>query len=217
MFEVTMPEIGRLSGSSEWVDLSFVERERTPRPIIEVGIHLHVAGLSLSNTKQILDKLGVERSRTAIHNWVQKSDLQPASDATPEQIAVDETVIQVGDDRHWLFAAVDPATNELLHVRLFHTRTTQLTLAFLRELGDGYDLKDITFLVDDAQHLKTALARLGHHFQVDRHGHRNSVERVFREVKRRTTSFSNTFSHAATDTAESWLQAFAVWHNRCQT
>ena len=44
-----------------------------------------------------------------------------------------------------------------------------------------------------------------------RHGNRNSVERVFREVKRRTSSFSNTFSHADPTTAESWLQAFAVW------
>ncbi|PSQ10878.1 IS6 family transposase, partial [Halobacteriales archaeon QS_5_70_15] len=27
--------------------------------------------------------------------------------------------------------------------------------------------------------------------------------------------FSNTFSNAALPTAESWLQAFAVWWNRC--
>jgi len=212
-----MAEIDRLGEATGWIDLSFVERERTPEPIIEVGIHLHVAGLSLSNTKQVLERFGVERSRPAIQNWVKKSNLQPASEATPDQIAVDETVIQVGDERHWLYAAVDPATNELLHVRLFHTRTTQLTMVFLRELGDGYDLDDVAFLVDDAQHLKTALDRLGHRFQVVRHGNRNAVERVFREVKRRTSSFSNTFSHAATSTAESWLQAFAVWYNRCQS
>jgi transposase-like protein len=107
-----------------------VERERTLREIIEVGIQLHVAVLSLSNTRQILDRLGVERSRTAIHNWVQKAD----SDAEPNHIAVDETVIQVNDQRHWLYAAVDPTTNEILHVRLFQTRKTQLTLLFLREL-----------------------------------------------------------------------------------
>jgi transposase-like protein len=65
-----MPEIKRLDGRTSWIDLDFVERERTPREIIEVGIQLHVAGLSLSNTKQILNSLGVERSRTAIHNWV---------------------------------------------------------------------------------------------------------------------------------------------------
>jgi putative transposase len=146
-----------------------------------------------------------------------KIELQPASDATPNQIAVDETVIQVNDQRHWLYAAVDPGSNELLHVRLFHTRTTQLTIAFFRELADKHDLDQTTVLVDDAAHLKGALQRLGLRFQVSRHGNQNSVERVFREVKRRTSSFSNTFSNAVTATAESWLQAFTVWYNRCQS
>jgi transposase-like protein len=92
-----MSKIERLDGRTSWIDLDFVERERTPRDIIEVGIQLHVAGLSLSNTKQILDGLGVERSRTAIHNWDQKADVQPSSDAEPNHIAVDETAIQLND------------------------------------------------------------------------------------------------------------------------
>jgi transposase-like protein len=212
-----MDEFERLSGSSEWIDLGFVERERTPEPIIEVGVQLHVAGLSLSNTKQILDKLGVKRSRTAIHNWVQKADVQPSSDTEPNHIAVDETVIRVNDERHWLYAAVDPTTNEILHVRLFQTRTTQLTVLFLRELREQQQIEQATFLVDGATHLASALDRLGLDFRYEEHGNRNSVERVFREVKRRTSSFSNTFSNASLSSAESWLQTFAVWWNRCQT
>ena len=208
-----MDEIERLSGRTSWIDLDFVERERTPREIIEVGIHLHVAGLSLSNTKQILDTLGVERSRTAIHNWVQKADVQPSSDTEPNHIAVDETVIQVNDQRHWLYAAVDPTTNEILHVRLFQTRTAQLTVLFLRELREQQQVEQATFLVDGAIHLASALDRLGLDFRYEKHGNRNSVERVFREVKRRTSSFSNTFSHVEPETAETWLQSFAVWHN----
>jgi len=212
-----MPENERLSGPTSWIDLEFIERERTPREIVEVGIHLHVAGLSLSNTKQILERLGVERSRTAIHNWVQKADLQPSCDGSPNHVAVDETVIQVNDERHWLFTAVDPDTNEILHERLFQTRTTQLTVLFLRELREQQQVEQATFLVDAAPTLASALDRLGLRFQTVRHGNRNSVERVFREVKRRTSSFSNTFSNASLHSAESWLQAFAVWWNRCQT
>jgi putative transposase len=210
-----MPEIDRLSRNTEWIDLEFVERERTPEFAIQVGIQLHLAGLSLSNTKQHLERLGVERSRTAIHDWVQKADLQPDSDVAPNQIAVDETVIRVNGQRHWLFAAVDPDTNQFLHVRLFQTRTTQLTLLFLRELHEKQQVSDVTFLVDKAHHLKNALERLGLRFRVCRYGNRNAVERVFREVKRRTSSFSNTFSNAQLPTAESWLKAFAVWWNRC--
>jgi len=212
-----MTKFDRLSGSSSWIDLEFVERERTPRPAIKVGIHLHLAGLSLSNTKQVLEKLGVERSRTAIHNWVQKADLQPTSDTVPDQIAVDEKVIRVNGEQYWLYAATNPATNEFLHVRLFQTLTTQLTLLFLRELREKQQVEQATFLVDGAQYLQTALARLGLRFQYVRHGNRNSIERVFREVERRTSSFANAFRNAELETAESWLQAFAVWHNSCQT
>ena len=210
-----MPETDRLSGDTEWIDMSFVERERTPRKLIKMGIQLHLAGLSLSNTKQHLERLGVQRSRTAIHNWVQKADLRPAVESTPNHVALDETVIRVNGQRRWLFAAVDPETNEILHSRLFPTRTTELTVLFLRELKRKQSVEQATFLIDNAQHLKTALARLGLRFRMTHHGNRNSVERVFREVKRRTSSFSNTFSHADPTTAESWLQAFAVWWNRC--
>ena len=208
-----MLDLDRLSDAAEWIDLSFVERERTPRPAIKVGIQVHLAGLSLSNTKQILEELGVERSRTAIHNWVKKADLRPGLDGTPQEIAIDETAITIDGHRQWLFAAVDPATNKILHARLFQARTTERTLLVLRELQQDHDLDQVTFLVDSTHSLRSVLDRLGLGFQTLRHGNRNSVERVFREVKRRTSSFSNTFRNAALATAESWLRAFAVWYN----
>jgi len=208
-----MAEITRLSGCSEWIDLDFVERERTPRRLMGLGIRLHLAGLSLSNTVSELEKFGVDRSRKAVHDWVQKADLQPTSDTAPNQIAVDETVIQINDQQYWLYAAANPTTNELLHVRLFSTTTTALTQIFLRELQEKHHVDDAVFLVDDAPHLKAALHRAGLRFQVQRHGNRNAVERVFREVKRRTSSFSNCFSHVEPTTAETWLRAFALWWN----
>jgi transposase-like protein len=73
-----MSEIDRLIGDSDWIGLEFVERERTPEQIIEVGIQFHLAGMSLSNTKLYLERWGVQRSRTAIHNWVQKAEVQPS-------------------------------------------------------------------------------------------------------------------------------------------
>ncbi len=76
-----MAEIARLNGSSDWIDLGFVERERTPEPAMMLGIQSHVAGLS--NTVDLLEDLGVERSRKAIHDWVQKADLQPESGKSP--------------------------------------------------------------------------------------------------------------------------------------
>ena len=208
-----MAEITRLSGCSDWLELDFVERERTPSELMKLGIRLHLAGLSLSNTVSELEKFGVQRSRKAVHDWVQKADLQPASDASPDHIALDETVIRINGQQYWLYAAVDPKTNQFLHIRLFTTTTTALTQKFLRELRAKHDVSETVFLVDHAHHLAAALNRAGLRFQTLRHGNRNAVERVFREIKRRTSSFSNSFSHVEPATAETWLQSFAVWWN----
>jgi len=208
-----MAEIARLSGCSDWIDLDFVERERTPSELMELGIRLHLSGLSLSNTIQEIEKFGVKRSRKAVHDWVQKADLQPASNANPDHIALDETVIRINGQQFWLYAAVDPETNRFLHIRLFTTTTTALTQQFLRELREKHDIENAVFLVDYAQHLAAALQRAGLQFQTIRHGNRNAVERVFREIKRRTFLFSNSFSHVDPKTAETWLRSFAVWWN----
>jgi transposase-like protein len=209
-----MPEIARLSGCTDCFELGFVEREATPEPAMKLGIRLHLAGLSLSNTISILDTLGVDRCRSTVHNWVQKADLQPTDGADPDHVAVDETVIQLNDERYWLYAAVDPATNRLLHVRLFPTRTLALTEMFLAELREKHLVDDATFLVDGAPWLQAACHRHGLRFQHVTHGNRNAVERIFREVKRRTNQFSNCFSHAEADTVENWLQAFAFAWNQ---
>jgi transposase-like protein len=181
---------------------------------MKLGIQLHLAGLSLSDTVSVLDGLGVDRCRTTVHNWIQKADLQPAEGCDPNHVAVDETVIQVNDQRFWLYAAVDPDTGRLLHVRLFPTRTQALTEMFLAELKEKHLVDDALFLVDGAPWLQAACHRHGLRFQHVSHGNRNAVERVFKELKRRTESFANHFRHADSATAESWLQAFAVCLNQ---
>jgi len=64
-----------------------------------LGIQSHVVGLSPSNTIDLLDWLGVQRSRKVGHDWVQKADLQPEPGKSPIQIALDETVIRINDQQ----------------------------------------------------------------------------------------------------------------------
>jgi len=59
VFNVIMPENARLSGSIDQIDLEFVERDATPRLLMKLGIQMHLAGLSLSNTVSILGMFGV--------------------------------------------------------------------------------------------------------------------------------------------------------------
>ncbi|WP_338738359.1 IS6 family transposase [Haloplanus salilacus] len=209
-----MPENASLNGCIDRIELGFVEREATPRLFMKLSIQLHLAGLSLSNTVSILEIFGVERARSTVHNWVHKADLQPEEGRSPDHVAVDETVIRLNDEQYWLYAAVDPETNELLHTKLEPTRTNVIAYAFFRELREKHDVDDAVFLVDGAKPLNDACRRHGLDFRYERHGNRNSVERVFREIKRRTTSFSNCFSNAEAETANEWLRSFAFAWNQ---
>ena len=209
-----MPEDDRLNGCLDEIELGFVEREATPTLLMKLGIQLYLAGLSLSNTVSILEIFGVSRARSTVHNWVHKAELQPESGRRPDHIAVDETVIRLNDEQYWLYAAVDPKTNELLHTTLEPTTNKVTAHAFFAELRKKHDVDDAVFLIDGSHSLKDACRRHSLDFRYERHGNRNSVKRVFREVKRRTTSFSNCFSNAEADTADNWLRSFAFAWNQ---
>ena len=135
-----MPENDRLNGCLDEIELGFVEREATPKLLMKLGIQLHLAGLPLSNTVSVLEIFGVERARSTVHNWVHKADLQPESDQNPDHVAVDETVIQLNDEQYWLYAAVNPETNELLYTKLEPTTNKVIAHAFFVELREKHDV-----------------------------------------------------------------------------
>ncbi|OYR53901.1 IS6 family transposase [Halorubrum sp. Ea1] len=208
-----MPENNRLNGCLDEINLEFVEREATPKLLMKLSIQLHLSGLSLSNTVLFLEVFGVDRVRSTVHNWVHKADLQPESGRSPNNIVVDETVIRLDDEQYWLYAVVDPETNDLLHTQLEPTTNNALADRFFADLRDKHDIDDATVLVDGSASLQRACRKHDLDFRYERHGNRNSVERVFREIKRRTTSFSNCFSNARAETADEWLRSFAfVWN-----
>jgi len=90
---------------------------------------------------------------------VQKADLQPLDGVEPDHVTVDETVIQLNDERFWLYATVDPETNRLLHVKLSPTRNQSITEMFLAELRERHLVNDALFLVDSAPWLQATLHR----------------------------------------------------------
>jgi len=62
-----MPETECLIEFSGGFELEFVERGATPEPAMNLGIQLHAAGLSLSDTVSVLAGLGVDRCRSTVH------------------------------------------------------------------------------------------------------------------------------------------------------
>jgi transposase-like protein len=124
-------------------------------------------------------------------------------------------VIQLDDEQYWLYAAVDPETNRLLHTKLRPTTAKVLAQSFLTELDEKHDVDDAVFLVDGSKSLQPACHRHGFDFRYETHRNRNAVERVFREVKRRSICLLNCFSNAETETADEWLRSFSfAWNQR---
>ena len=121
---------------------------------------------------------------------------------------------RLNDERYWLYTAVDTDTNELLLRNLEPTRNKVIASSFFRELRQKHDVDDADFLIDGDHVLHYACQRHGLSFRYERHGDRNSVERVIREIKRRTSSFSNCFSNAKQETADQWLAALAFAWNQ---
>jgi putative transposase len=156
-----MADTARLNGCLNEIELGFVERETTPAKFMKLGIQLDLRGLSLSNTVLFLDKFGVDRARSTVHNWVHKADLQPEDGRTPDHVAVDETVIRLNDERYWLYAAVDTDPNNLRHTMLKPVRTNAFAHSFLTELREKHDVDNAVFFVDGAAPLKDACSRHG--------------------------------------------------------
>ena len=123
-------------------------------------------------------------------------------------------MIQLNHEQYWLYAAVDPDMSELLYTTLEPTTNKMIAHAFVAELCEKHDVSDPLFFIDGSHSLKDACRRHSLDFRYEKHRTRNSVERVFREIKRRTTSFSNCFSNAEADTAGEWLRAFAFAWNQ---
>jgi transposase-like protein len=84
---------------------------------------------------------------------------------------------------------------------------------FLDELNQKHDVQDAVFLVDGAPWLHAALHRFDLQPRHETFGERNPIERVFQEIKRRTSQFYNHFGHANPETVENWLLALAWAEN----
>jgi len=101
----------------------------------------------------------------------------------------------------------------LHHTKPEPTRANVIAHTFFTELREKHDIDDAVFLVDGTVPLKYACQRHGLDFRYERHGNRNSVERIFYKVKRYTSSFSNCFSNADAGTADDWLKSFSFAWN----
>jgi len=163
-----VPEHDRLTGCVDEIDGEFIGREATPRLLLKLSIQSYPAELSLSSTVSFLEAVGGQRVRSTVHSRVHQAGVQPAHGRYPAYVVVDETAIQPDDQRYWLYAAVDPDTNELLHTKLEPTRTNGIAYTFFVELREKREVGNL-FFVDSTTSLDAACSRHGIDFRYERH------------------------------------------------
>jgi hypothetical protein len=137
---------------------------------------------------------------------VQRADLRAAGCPDPDDVA-DETVVQLADRQHCCTPPIPPRTAcNPSRRRRRAVALTATNIAGLRE--------DVTSARpsphDSGPWSQTVPDRHGRRLTDERHGFLAAVERVFREVPRGASPFSDTSSHARAETAASWRHAIAV-------
>lgn len=189
------------------------ENERTATPVRAFAVQLHETGCSLRETATILGELGVERSHSAVWNWVHRisdSSCDPPT-AKPSRVAVDETAVKINGELSWVYAAVDVETKLLLDVAVFGRHGTDPAAAFLHRLREKHDLSEVEFLVDQFGY-RTALSRLGLSGQVN-YTDRNRIEKWFHTLKMRIDRFHQSWVGSRASVRE-WLAQFMHYYNR---
>ena len=105
-------------------------REDTPTERRVLAAFLHHAGLSYRRMEPFVD-----RSYEAIRQWFHrlKHLFEPGCRAR-QKVAVDETKIEIDGEQHYVWAAVDCETLEVLAVDVSPGRSSLDALLFLRDV-----------------------------------------------------------------------------------
>jgi putative transposase len=108
----------------------YQKRNRTKLKDIVYALHLYFDGLSLRNTSKALSRF-VQRSHTAIRDWIQKYEPKKISYLRKNIAAyiIDETLIKVGSEFIWLWVIIEPKDKEILSITISKERNLCFVVA----------------------------------------------------------------------------------------
>jgi putative transposase len=103
--------------------LGFV-RNRTSTIVVMYSLYLYFLGLSLRNTSKALDIFDDEkRSHISVWNWIQRfGSSQIYKRKRVSAFIIDETIIQIGNSRFWLWIFIEPAHKSVLGIYISKER-----------------------------------------------------------------------------------------------
>jgi transposase-like protein len=118
-----LEEMGR------WLkEQGIIQRERTEASMVALALFLYAKGLSTRQVAQLLRQLGVKVSHVAVWNWIHKYSrrIDPKVlwlPQLPQTLIVDETALQLGSRRIWLFLATDPERKMIVYAEPYAGRS----------------------------------------------------------------------------------------------
>ena len=176
---------------------------------------LYFFGLSLRKTSlfvSFFEEISHESVRKYYHRL--KYILKQPRKKERKLIAVDETIVKVGERRVFVWAAIDVETKECLAIWVSMARHQFIVSEFIRMVL-RYCKNRPKFIVDRGIWYKNAFKRLGFSYENETFGKRNCVEQFFSILKSRTKRFNNRFPKNKVQfrSTQSWLRSFALLYN----
>jgi len=184
-------------------------REDTPTDQRVLGAFLYHAGLSYRKIEPF-----VGCCYEAIRGWFHRCKHLFEPDCRDRQeVAVDETKLEIDGDEHYVWAAVDCDTLEVLHVDVSPGRSSLDALLFLKEVLKRCRGRPLV-RADRGPWYDWPLERLDCDGERETWGNRSLIEAWFGLFKYRTQRFWHRFPDGSTtESTRSWLKAFATLHN----
>jgi len=163
------------------------KRNRTSSEDIGHGLYLYFLGLSFRNVAKALSFLHiVKRSHVAVWNWIQKHKPQKISSKRKRisEFIVDETLIKVGSDFIWLWAATEPENRKILALTISKERNMFVAERFISGLVKAHGRRPVS--TDGGTWCPQAcrFLKLTHHIHSP--FEKSVIERTIQYVKDRT-------------------------------
>jgi putative transposase len=195
------------------------KRNRTSSEYIGYGVYLYFLGLSTRNVAKALSFLHiVKRSHLSIWKWIQT--YKPAKLSCKRkkisEFVVDETIIQVGSEFLWLWAATEPKNKRILALSISKERNMFVAERFLSLL-----------IQDHGKHLVSTDGRTWYpqacrFLKLRHHLHspfeKSIIERTMQYIKDRIESFDDYFpcnkENCNLDHVKKWLNLFSFLYNK---
>jgi putative transposase len=209
------------------------DRDRKAPETRALALLLHHAGLSCRRTSQLVTLLAEPVSHNPISAWHRRASHlfreQPVQ--RHERLVIDETSLHIEKPREtwpedcdkdagdhlielFLWAAVDPDTQQLVHVAVSQGRSSVEAMGFVKGVVALCDNRPVIH-VDRGVWYPWPLEALGLDWQVTAGGVRNTVETWFGLLKERIGQFRRRWpANASRGEVEAWVEGFAWLFNQ---